>query len=117
MVELHEGPVTESILKIVLEYAEKHNARTVNKVSVVIGKMTGYEESPIRFYWEALSSGTVAEGAELEVIYTPISVKCQSCGEVYEPEDQYSLFCPNCGFYGGEIKSGKELFVDSIEID
>lgn len=117
MFGLHEGPITESILKIALEYAEKHSAKKVNKVSVVIGKMSGYEESSIRFYWEALTSGTIAEGAELEITHVPISVKCQSCGELYEPEDQYSLFCPNCSFYGGEIKSGKELFVDSIEVE
>lgn len=114
---MHEGPVTESILKIVQEYAEKHNARKVNRVVIVVGKMTGYEEHAIRFYWEALTLDTVAEGAELEVIHVPIKVKCSSCGEVYEAEDQYGLFCPSCGFYGGEVESGKELYVDSIEID
>lgn len=117
MISLHEGPVTESILKIVLEYAEKHNARKVNKVSVVVGKMTGYEESSIRFYWEALTVDTIAYGSELEITYVPINVKCSACGEVYEAEDQFGLFCPSCGFYGGELQSGKELYVDTIEID
>jgi hydrogenase nickel incorporation protein HypA/HybF len=114
---LHEGPVTESILKIVLEYAEKHRARRVKKVEIVIGKLTGYEESAIRFYWEALTGYTIAADSELEVKHVPITVKCPSCGEQYEAEDQYSLFCPQCGFYGGSIETGKELYVESIEIE
>lgn len=114
---MHEGPVTESILKIVLEYAEKHRARRVKKVEIVVGRLTGYEESSIRFYWEALTVDTPAYGSELEVRHVPITVRCSNCGEVYEAEDQYSLFCPECGFYGGSIETGKELFVESIEIE
>lgn len=114
---MHEGPVTESILNIVLEYAEKHHARKVKKVNVVIGKMTGYMESSIKFYWSALTVDTIAYGSEIEITYVPIKVKCRNCSETYEAEDQFGLFCPSCGFFGGDIESGKELYVDSVEIE
>lgn len=114
---MHEGPVTESILKIVLDYAEENRAERVIKVQVTIGEMTGYVEDSIRFYWNSLTVGTKAEGAELEIKYVPIKVECGSCGNEYTAPDQYSLFCPSCGFFGGTVITGKELTVDSIEIE
>jgi hydrogenase nickel incorporation protein HypA/HybF len=114
---VHEGPVTESILKIVLDYAEEKKAERVTKVHVTIGEMTGYVEDSIRFYWDSLTVGTKAEGAELEISYVPIRIKCGSCGNEYIAPDQFSLFCPSCGFFGGTTVTGKELTVDSIEIE
>lgn len=114
---MHEGPVAQSILQIVQDYAAENQAKQVKKVTVIVGEMTGYVESAIRFYWESLTLGTVAEGSEIEIYYVPIKVKCNNCGIEYEAKDQFDLFCPNCNFFGGTVITGKELLVDSIEIE
>lgn len=114
---MHERPVTENILKIVLDYVEENEAEKVKNVQLVIGRLTGVVEDSVRFYWESLTVDTPAEGAELKVENVPIKVKCHNCGEEYEAEDQFSLFCPSCDFFGGEVISGKELLVDKIEVE
>lgn len=114
---MHERPVTESIFSIVMEHAAKKDAVRVKKVKIVVGELTGYVEDSIRFYWQALTEGTIAEGAELEVEYVPIKVKCSGCGHEYTAPDQYSMFCPECNFFGGQMMSGKELLVESIEVE
>ncbi len=114
---MHEMPYTQSIFEIVIDYAKQHNSSKVKKVYLKIGDMTGVIEDSVRFYWESLTVGSVAEGAELIVEHVPIRVRCYNCGTEYVAPDQFSLFCPECNFFGGEMLSGKEMLVESIELE
>ncbi len=113
---MHEMPVAQNIFDIVTEYATEHDAARVTRVHLKIGAMTGVVEDSVRFYWESLTIGTVAEGAVLDVEVVPITAVCYSCGEEYSAVDQFALFCTACAAFGGRVTSGKELTVESIEI-
>lgn len=114
---MHEMPITQSIFEIVTEYARMNSAVRVKKVRIVIGNFTGVVEDSVRFYWESLTRDTVAEGAELEVEHVPLKVRCYNCQSEYSAVDQFSMFCTSCNAFGGEVLSGKELLVDTIDID
>lgn len=114
---MHEMPYTQNIFQIVIDYAKKHNSSKVKKVYLKIGNMTGVVEDSVRFYWESLTVGSVAEGAELVVEHVPIKVRCYNCSTEYVAEDQFSFVCPECKFFGGEVLSGKEVVVESIELE
>ncbi len=109
--------VTQSIFSTVLDYAEKNDASRVLKVNLKIGKITGVVGDCVKFYFEVMSKGTLAEGARLEIEEVVTKARCYSCGQEFEIKDNFDLVCPNCSNFGAEILSGKELFIESIEIE
>jgi len=113
---MHELAITKSMLDIVLEEAEKAGSKEVGKINLVIGEMTGFVADSVQFYFDFLSKGTPAEGATLSFTTVPIKARCRSCGEPFEPKE-LDWNCPNCGGNSLDIISGKELFVESIEVE
>lgn len=70
----------------------------------------------IRFYFEILSKGTVAEGAALEAEEIPLTGQCKNCSKKFVIKN-YVFRCPYCESPNVEIISGRELFIESIEVD
>ncbi len=113
---MHELSVTQSMLELVLKQAEENNASKVEKINIVIGHMTGIVDECVKFYFDFLSKGTIAEGAELSVQTLPTQAECRDCGEKYEV-GELDWSCPSCGSLRIKMVSGKELYVESIEVE
>lgn len=113
---MHELSVTEQILAIAVQHAAQAGASRILRVDLVIGEMTGFVNDSIQLCFEALSDGTIAAGAELGFTRIPVRVRCRECGTEFEPEEMDWL-CPGCGAFGGEVIAGRELYVDSIEME
>ncbi|MFH1533261.1 MAG: hydrogenase maturation nickel metallochaperone HypA [Pseudomonadota bacterium] len=113
---MHEAAITESMVRLVLDQAREHDAQVVRKVTVVLGAMSGVVAESMRFYFAEFTRGTIAGDAVLEVRAVPTKANCLSCGHGFELEDSLWL-CPECGDRRLDIVEGKELMVDSIEVD
>lgn len=113
---MHELSVTQSILDIVLEKAGDAGADKVNRVDLVIGELSGIVSDCVRFYWDFLSKDTPAAGAELSFRQPPAQLRCRKCETVFTPEDGRWV-CPKCREPSLEITGGRELYVESIEVD
>ena len=113
---MHELSITQNILDLVLKKAEEADAKEIKKINLVIGKMTGIVEDCVQFYFTLLSKGTPAENTTIAFNMVSPQAKCRDCGKSFElKEDDFT--CPYC--HGGslEIIAGKELFVESIEVE
>ena len=113
---MHEMAVTQEVLRIVEEHAEEAGAERVTDIHLVIGDLTSFVDDSIQFYFDFLTPGTVAEGAELHFRRIPTRFKCRECGAEFEPEG-HDWHCPECGAVGGDVIAGKEFFVESIEVE
>ena len=115
---MHELPITESILKIVLKHAETNNVSQVVTIHLQIGKLSDLEDEWIQRYFDYLSKGTLAEGAELKIERMPIKVQCDICSHVYEAEvaKMDDLVCPACGEKGDTLLSGREYYIKDMEV-
>lgn len=114
---MHELAVTESILRIALDQASRHGAQRVTAIHLVVGELTGYVPDSIQFYFDVLSQETPAAGAVLAVQRIPARVGCAACRAEFAPEAGQLWLCPACGGLGGEVLSGQELLVESIDVD
>lgn len=113
---MHELAITQSMLNLVLEEVEKAEAGKVGKINLVIGEMTGVVSECVRFYFDFLSKGTPADGAALAFSLVPTRARCRDCGKLFEVEE-FDWTCPRCHSNNMEIVAGKELFVESIEVE
>ena len=113
---MHELAITQSMLNLVLEQAEKAEAKEVGRINLVIGEMTGVVEDCVRFYFDFLSRGTIAEGAALAIKTVPTTARCRGCDKLFEVGES-DWTCPHCSGNNIEVAAGKELFVESIEVE
>jgi hydrogenase nickel incorporation protein HypA/HybF len=113
---MHELAITQSMFDIVLKQAEQSKAKKVTKINLVIGEMTGVVSDCIQFYMDFLSKGTVAEGVVVFVTSVPATAKCLTCSKTFTVKE-LEWTCPHCDGISLEVTGGKELLVDSIEVD
>ena len=113
---MHELSVTESLLKIAVEHAEKANAQRVTDLNIVIGDLASMVDDSIQFYWEIIAKGTIAEQAKLHFRRVPAELQCMSCLEKYRPTDR-ELACPKCGGVNTKIIAGEEFALESIDVE
>ena len=115
---MHELPITESILKIVVKHAERNAVQKVMAIHLKVGKLSDLEDDWIQRYFDYLSKGTVAEGAKLVIERTPIVVRCNGCGTSYDVEmaTMGEAVCPSCGEKGKTLLSGREYYIKNMEV-
>lgn len=108
--------MTQSILDIALSEALKYNAKKITEIKISIGVMAGMVPECIQEYFNIISEGTIAHKAKLSFKKIPVTFECLECGEKYSA-DKIRLRCDKCGTNRVKILSGKEFFVESIDID
>jgi hydrogenase nickel incorporation protein HypA/HybF len=113
---MHELSVTEQILNITLDHARQAKAERVLKVNLVIGDLTGFAGESIQFYFDILSKDTEAEKACLSITHLPARARCKQCQNEFTPEVM-NWACPRCGGFIENVISGREFYVESIEVD
>lgn len=113
---MHEMALTESIVDIVCEEARKGGFGKVRVVRLQVGAMAQVEPEALRFCFDAVSRGTVAEGAALDIERRPGEGWCFDCAKTVAMEERFSA-CPECGARHVQMTSGDELRVQELEVD
>jgi hydrogenase nickel incorporation protein HypA/HybF len=116
---MHELPITESILKIVLKQAQANNVWKVRAIHLKVGRLSDLEDEWIQRYFDYLSKGTVAEGARIKIERTPIIMLCTACSASYEWEVSKigDAICPACGGRSSTLLSGREYTIKEMEVE
>ena len=113
---MHELSITQNVIDIVVEHAQRARAQRVTTINLVVGDLTGFVDDSIQFYFDMLSPGTLAAGAQLTIERISPAARCRSCGHEFQPENR-NWACPQCGAIGGEVLRGREFLVESIEVE
>ncbi|MFA5368171.1 MAG: hydrogenase maturation nickel metallochaperone HypA [Dehalococcoidia bacterium] len=113
---MHEMAITQGLIDLVLEHAQKSGAKKVLRVNVVAGELSGYVDECMQFYYEQLSKGTIAEDAKLFFKRVPTQGRCRDCGHEFTIK-KLDWICPECHKKNVQLVKGMELFVESIEVD
>jgi len=102
---MHELSVTEGILKIALEEAEKHNAKKINNIRVKMWEMSGLLPDCINYYFAIVSKDSIAADAVLEVEKLPVKIHCNNCNNCSRIAVR-SFRCPVCGSQDLKVVQG-----------
>lgn len=114
---MHELSIAQAIVEGVCETAERERATKVLRVRLRVGQLSGVVVDSLRFCYEVAVAGTVMEGSQLEIVEVPLTVHCPTC-DADRILGSIQLFaCPVCGTPTGDIRQGRELEIESIEIE
>lgn len=107
----------ESALQIVLRHAEEQHARRVTRIVLRIGDLAGVEPEALRFAFAAVTRGSLADGAALDIEPVAAAGYCPGCAREFEIPAGSAIFeCPRCGALCGEVRRGRELELSRIEL-
>ena len=113
---MHELAITESLLEIAIRHAEKADAERITRLNIVIGELSSIVDESVQFYWDIVSEGTIAEGAELHFERVDGRLRCLACGHTF-PINHESFVCPACGEKQVVTVGGDDFRLESIEIE
>jgi hydrogenase nickel incorporation protein HypA/HybF len=113
---MHEYAVTKSIVDIAVKEAQKAGASRVNAISLVIGELSTVIDDSVRLYFGLIAEGTIASGADLRFRRVKAQFYCRHCRSNFE-KPAHGFECPECGGLGIPTETGKEFYVESIEVE
>jgi hydrogenase nickel incorporation protein HypA/HybF len=111
---MHELGLAEEIFKNIEELAKKNNLKKITKIRIKVGEQAGVEEELLEHSLiDHRFPGTLAEGAELEIVQEKVRFRCPKCNQEYE--NITVAKCNSCGNENLEIIAGTEIYIDHLE--
>jgi hydrogenase nickel incorporation protein HypA/HybF len=120
---MHEISIAGAIIDAVLDAAKKNNAKKVNEVFLEIGELTALNPEQLKFIFETITHGTVADGARFDIKLIRPLIECKQCSyhgtiEFFEKLHFFLpvIKCPMCEGIDVDIIAGRECNVKKIKI-
>ena len=110
---MHEMSIAESVLGIVQDSARRERFRQVKEVRLEIGRLAAVETQALRFCFDAVVRGSIAEGARLEIDEVPGEAWCFGCSMPVALQARTDP-CPRCGGSQLQVSGGTQMRVKDL---
>ena len=113
---MHELSIAMSLIDLASAEGERHGGR-VTAVYIRVGRLSGVVADALRGSWEMARIETPLAQARLEIEEVPVVVYCPNCDrEVALPTEQL-FHCTGCGEPTPDVRRGRELELNALEIE
>ena len=113
---MHEMSLAEGMLQLIEENARTQGFGRVTEVHLDIGKLSNVEVEAMKFCFDAVVAGSLAEGARLVISQSPGQGWCMDCAQTVEHQALYAP-CPLCQGYQVQVTGGGEMQITSLEVE
>jgi len=113
---MHEVAIAEEIRDIVLKKLDKHKAKKVCGIKLVIGELTTIVPDALLFALEVVSEKTPMKGAKIHIKTIKTKAKCAKCKKEFEVAD-FNYTCPKCRNQDVKVTAGREMIIQTIEME
>ncbi len=113
---MHEMSLCEGIVQVLEDQAEAQHYTRVKQVWLEIGALAGVEIEAMRFSFDVVTRGTLAEHAQLHIIETPGQGWCLPCAKTISISQRHDP-CPDCGSYQIQVTGGDEMRIKELEVE
>lgn len=100
-----------------METLESYPGARVVEVRLRVGVLAAVVEDSLQFCYGLATEGTPLEGSRLVVKLVPVVMHCARCEADVELEGVQSFRCPRCDEPCGDLRQGRELEIEAIEIE
>jgi len=112
---MHEVGLMQSLLKMIETYSREYRLQKISRVVLHVGKLSNAAPEALQFAFEAISPGTLVDGAELVIEQPEGRTRCTACGQEFASK-MARWTCPECG-QPVVIIAGQELHLQTLEGD
>lgn len=114
---MHELSIVNSVVESVTESLAAWPGARVLEVRLRVGVLASVIEDSLQFCYGIAIEDTPLAGSKLVIHTVPITVHCDACNRDGELESLQHFRCPHCGAPASEVRTGRELEIESVEID
>jgi len=108
--------MTKALIVTIKDWWESQPERfKISCIHLIVGKFTCVEPVSLQFAFEVQTRNTFLDGTKLIIQETPLIAFCHHCQQEYQPEIGIQYACPECNSPMEDVRSGRELKIDSIE--
>ena len=112
---MHEMSLCEGILQILDDNAKSQGFERVKTVWLEVGGLSGVDLDALRFCFDAVTRGSLADNAKLEVIQVPGAAWCMKCSKQVRVDKRFDA-CPDCGSFQLQVIGGEEMKIKELEV-
>ena len=113
---MHEMAIVQSILNIAVKAGTDAGAARIKTIRIKMGEYSDVVPVILNEYFAVASTGTIAQGARLELNRVPVTMRCRDCGWQGHV-DKLHIRCGDCGGTSLTMLSGREFYVESLEAE
>lgn len=113
---MHEMSLLEGMVQVIEEHARTNGYERVRGVVLEVGPFAGVEVEALRFAFEVVTKGTVAEGAELEVERPAGLGWCRECDREVLIRSRLEA-CPLCQEGPVCVTAGTQICLKAVDVE
>lgn len=112
---MHELSLLENVREILEDHAVNQNFSKITQVTLEIGKLSCVEPEALRFGFDVVMKGSLAEHAELFITELDGLGLCQQCGQQSVMKTLHDP-CASCGSPDVKILQGMEMKIKDLVV-
>jgi hydrogenase nickel incorporation protein HypA/HybF len=112
---MHELSIAQAIVNQAVDLLNKEGGKSIARVSLTIGVLSGIEEHSLRQVFTIACEDTPVQGAHLEIDVEQASVFCHDCNAAVVVTPPF-MVCATCMGSNVDIKSGRDMIIKQMEI-
>jgi len=113
---VHEVALAQAVWRQVgAEMARRPGARLA-AIRLVAGRWSGADPESLEFALRLLVNESAWSKVAIHIRPLPLGLTCKTCGHAFEPPETL-LACPACGGRDVEVTQGRDLYLESLEIE
>ena len=114
---MHEVSLIEGVVALVEDERRKQNFSRVRLIRLKLGALGHAEPEALRFCFAAVTRGTIADGARLDIDIVPGEGWCSSCSLTVCRSKNASRRASSVGALPVRMTAGDELRVSEMEVE
>ena len=113
---MHELSIARSLIEIALEHVGGSGDARVVQINLRVGALSCVHRDALLFSFDLVTAETPLAGAKLHITDLPVVIYCQTCEMLQELPGIQQFRCPACQTATADIRQGRELDLESIEL-
>ncbi len=113
---MHEMSLSEGVLELIEKNAKNQGFSRVMAVTLEIGELAGVDREAMRFSFDAVVRGTLADSAKLDIQSVPGEAWCMPCERSVHIARRVDP-CPDCGSHQLQVTGGNDMLLKSLEVE
>ncbi|MEM6818657.1 MAG: hydrogenase maturation nickel metallochaperone HypA [Pseudomonadota bacterium] len=113
---MHEMALSESVLSMIESSARQQGFSRVVGVHLAVGQLAGVDIEALRFSFDAVTRGTLADEAELQISPVQGEAWCMRCACTVQLPSRVDP-CPLCGSHQLQVTGGNDMLLKSLEVE